>query len=371
MLILFISLAEIDDRTWGGAIRSNDMRAALLEAGTVHTLVIHGAHDFALDGEWSEHGVKRATINRNGWSPAALLQRRRVRRWVAQCIGEQPYDVIVARYIGTALFVPWRAWRKLIVDADDIVKSNPGEASLAKRAKLWVRNAIAARLVRRSRHVWFVNPGDFRRSRIRSKSLVRNTVRLPDVVAHEPSAGDGRILMVGCFTHPPNAEALEWFADRVLPGLLQRFPAIELHAIGRIGPDFDRRFRSPVRIRGFVADLDAEYARASLVVAPIHAGGGTQIKVIEALAHGRPLVASTFAHSGFAETLRPDVELLVASEAQEWIEKCNWALQQPVLANEMGRRGRQAVQRSYGFERMVTDIGRSLQQLSPTAAEGA
>ena len=360
--ILFLTLAEVDDRSFGGAIRSNDMRSALQQAGHVDTLVIHGASRLAIDEGWDERRVKRATFSRGGLSPAALGQRRQIRSWVARTLAAKHYDVIVARYLGLALFVRLRHWRKLVLDADDIFKTPPASASTSRvaRLKFALRNGAATALLRLARHVWVVNPRDGARFPSRRTSPLPNAVSLPALNPKRGPAVGGRILMVGYFEHPPNAEGLQWFVDRILPTLAARFPGLELHAIGKHPPRFAERFAGPVSIRGFVEDLAKEYEQAALVIAPIRSGGGTQIKVLEALAQGRPLISSRFAHAGFAEHLIGDEHLLIADAEADWIGACVRVLGNPTESESLAARGHAAVRRRYGVEQMTSVIDQTI-----------
>ena len=363
MKLLFVTFSAIDDYAYGAAMRSNHIREAMLQIGEVHTLIIHGGHQLHLDRDWSEHRIKRATYDRSGPSAGAWRQRARIREWVAQILREQPYDAIVARYVGMAFFVPWSAWPRLIIDADDIVKSVPAGAAtpLRQRLRLWARNAIARLVVHRAGHVWYVNPLDARGLGTGRVSLLRNVVRIPPEARSRAQPVAGRILMVGLFQHPPNAQGLRWFADAVLPALKSKFPDVELHAVGKFLPGFDTELPA-VHFHGFVDDLALEYDLASLVIAPIESGGGTQIKVIDALAHRRPLAVSAFAHAGFATELLPSDHLLVCRNEQEWIRHCSWVLSKPAEAEAMAVRGYQAV-RAYGSDRLTSTIQETVQLL--------
>lgn len=363
--ILFLTLAEVDDRSFGGAIRSNDMRSSLQQAGDVDTLVIHGASRFAIDERWDERRVKRATFSRDGLSPAALDQRRQIRSWVARTLSAKHYDVIVARYLGLALFVRLRHWRKLVLDADDIFKTPPAAVSTSRAARLkfGLRNAAAIALLHLARHVWVVNPRDSARLPTRRTSQLPNAVSLSVLNPVCDAPVSGRILMVGYFEHPPNAEGLEWFANRILSRLVERFPGVELHAIGKISPHLARRFSAPVVIHGFVDDLAVEYARATIVIAPIRSGGGTQIKVLEALAHERLLISSTFAHTGFAEHLVNGEHLVTADSEEEWLTACQWALRNPGSCRHLAAAGRIAVHRNYGTGHMAAAIQRTINEI--------
>jgi hypothetical protein len=367
MKILYLTLANIDDRSFGGAIRGNDIRDALLALGTVHTLVVQGGHEARLEPDWDEREVRHATLNRSGASPAALAQRWRVRRWVARTVAGGDYDIIVARYLGLALYVPFGRWRRLVLDADDIFKSGPaGEAPAPlTKAKLRLRNALAAALLGFARHAWFVNPQDASRAGRRGSSLLGNAIAMPPLQRLRAKPVPGRLLMVGFFEHPPNAEGLRWFASNVLPALRAQDSRVELHAVGRHSAALADDFAEGVRLRGHVADLAAEYDQACIVIAPIFSGGGTQIKVIDALAHARPLVASAFTQAGFAPDLCDERDLLVASaDPAAWIAQCMRLLADPALGARLGEAGCAAVRTRYGTEHLAEQVARTLQPLA-------
>jgi glycosyltransferase involved in cell wall biosynthesis len=368
MKSLFLTVTEPDDCSFGGAIRSGHIHNAMAMAGTVHTLLIHGGPSLHIEQAWNAHGLRHITYDRHGASPQALRQRMQIRRWVAAIVRDEGYDAIVARYVGLAAFVPTELWNRLVLDADDIVKSGPIDADFGRRQRLrlWVRNVLARRMARRSAHVWFVNPSDGPALGARRMTFLRNVVRIP---TEGPRAVPvpGRILMVGLFAYRPNAQGLNWFVEQVLPTLVAAFPHVELHAVGKHLPGFAEDFGAmPVRIRGYVDDLATEYDLASMVIAPIEAGGGTQIKVIDALAHGRPLVASEFAHSGFADELRATEHLLVASGAGEWVRACTQLLAEPEVAEAMAARGRAAV-RVFGSDHMAETVRKTLDEVAAQA----
>ena len=367
MKLLYLSFNAIDDRSYGAAQRSAHIREAMLQIGQVETLLIHGAAEMQVEADWDEHGVKRATYNRFGYSAAALRQRARIRAWVADILRQGQYDAVVTRYVGTASFVPRWAWQLLVLDADDLVKTAAPDASMRTRLLLWARNQLALRIARRAAHVWCVNPLDATRVKATHLSVLPNVVKIPPIDRARQAAVPGRILMVGLFDHPPNAQALRWFAQTVLPRLRFEVPEAELHAVGK----FPLTLRAElgergVHFHGFVSDLAREYDLASLVIAPIQSGGGTQIKVLDALAHHRPLATSTFAHSGFAAYLTHPEHLLRCSSIQDWITHCRFALTDPIAAEAMAARGYAAV-RAYGTDTLIATVRETLLKVSQQA----
>lgn len=343
-------------------MRSDDVRNALVRFGAVDTLVIHWAGELVLDGEWSGERVKRASMSTNGLSLNALRQRVSIRRWVARVVAEGEYDVIVARNIGLALFLPIRAWSRLILDADDARKVlAPGASGSFRMA---IRNRIARVLTRLPKHTWVVHPLDLGRlgSGMRYSRLA-HCITEPAADRARPTAVPYSILMVGHFHYEPNVDGARWFAEQVLPRLRAEFPRLELRVVGRHLPTLFELLGSAVHLKGFVDDLAAEYDRAALVIAPIRTGSGAQIKVIDALAHARPLVASAFAHSGYAGDLRHGEHLLVATEASEWVGQCRWVFQHPDEAAAMARRGATIVSELHSFERLAAHVGQTLREV--------
>jgi glycosyltransferase involved in cell wall biosynthesis len=366
MKMLYLTFNAIDDRSYGAALRSASIRDSMMQIGQVDTLLIHAGVRMQLDTDWDEFGVKRATYSRRGYSAGARQQHAEIRRWVGDVVRAGHYDAIVARYLGMASFVPRWAWRRLVLDADDLVKTVAPDdpAPLRRRFALWLRNLMAQRIARRAAHVWCVNPLDAPRLRTARASLLRNVVRIPPSNRPRAEAVPGRLLMVGLFEYAPNAQALRWFVRAVLPTLRAENPGVELHAVGKCPPALAAELAGPgVLLRGFVTDLAHEYDLASLVIAPVRSGGGTQIKVIEALAHQRPLVVSVFAHAGFAADLKHPDHLLHCVTTPDWISHCRWVLKEREAAEAMAGRGYAAV-RVYGSDTLTAAIEATVRAVS-------
>ena len=127
--------------------------------------------------------------------------------------------------------------------------------------------------------------------------LVPNAVRRPTEVS---SVGRARheLVFVGNLSYGPNADGAEWLCREVLPRLHEARVAL----VGsRPGPQVlelaaDRR----VTVAADVPDVTPWYRSSAVAVAPIRAGGGTRIKILEALAHRRPVVATTVGARGLA-----------------------------------------------------------------------
>lgn len=359
--ILFLTQSSLNDFSFGGAQRANHLRNALIASAAVDTLIIHGGSVFKADESWSADRVRVAHLSAYGISIKATLQRRALKRWIAGIIAAESYDYIVAQYVDLATLVPKHARGRMIFDPDDFLKSLPpgGMGSPVERAKLWIRNRLARSTAAGSMHVWYANSRPGHVPRNPRRSFMPNVVKVPDADRSRVPAIPRRLLMVGLFDHAPNADGIAWFMDQVWPTLSARFAGSELHAIGRFSPELAARLPA-VKFRGFVDDLATEYDQAAVVVAPIRSGGGTQIKVIDALVHERPLVASTFSHAGFAEHLEKGQHLLTAETVAEWIAACSTLLEDATAAEAMAKRGAERAAVEFGPDRMVREVRSTL-----------
>lgn len=124
-----------------------------------------------------------------------------------------------------------------------------------------------------------------------------NAVSRPATVTDPP--GRSRILYVGNLTYAPNVDAVRALVLDVLPVVREQVPTATVDVVGA----YDARLAdlgayAGVRLVGPVGDITPWYAGADLVVIPLPRGAGTRIKVLEAFAHRRPVVATPAAVSG-------------------------------------------------------------------------
>jgi glycosyltransferase involved in cell wall biosynthesis len=124
-------------------------------------------------------------------------------------------------------------------------------------------------------------------------------------------SGRSGLLFVGGFGHPPNEDAVRWFATEVLPRVRDEAPGTVLHVVGDIDEAAKRRIESEsVIVHGRVANLAPMHERALISVAPLRFGAGVKGKVNQAMSHGLPVVLTGIAAEGMY--LRHGVDALIA-----------------------------------------------------------
>ena len=135
-------------------------------------------------------------------------------------------------------------------------------------------------------------------------------------------AGGEVLLFVGLQTYEPNRDAATFFAREVLPLVRARRPTARFRVVGRHGPAAVAQLRGlpGVELVGEVPDIATELAAASISVVPIRFGGGTRIKVLEAFAHGVPVVSTTVGCEGL--DVVDGVHLRVADGPEAFAAAC-------------------------------------------------
>lgn len=126
-------------------------------------------------------------------------------------------------------------------------------------------------------------------------------VILAPMAAHpvtKPQPGDAdRMLFVGSNT-APNVVGLQWLFDKVWPLVRASWPTARLNIAGTVARAFPQGGPDGVRFLGLVDDLDALYAGAGIVISPLTFGSGLKIKLIEAMAQGKAIVATSVTLQG-------------------------------------------------------------------------
>lgn len=123
------------------------------------------------------------------------------------------------------------------------------------------------------------------------------------------------VVFIGGFGHPPNADAVLWYAAEVMPRLRAAGAAIPFHVVGANPPPEVLELAGPdIEIHGYMADLEPFLGDRRLAVAPLRYGAGVKGKMLTAMAAGLPVVATTVAAEGLA--LRHGVTFLRGDDAE-------------------------------------------------------
>ena len=163
----------------------------------------------------------------------------------------------------------------------------------------------------------------------------------------------GELLFVGSLEYWPNADAVTWFVRDVLPRIRARHPGARFVAVGARPGEAVRALHNgtDVVVAGSVPDLEPYYRQAALVVVPMRLGGGTRIKVLEALAHGKALATTSVGAEGLS--LTPGEALIVADGPEAFADACVRLLGDAAARARLGEHGREQVLERYEWDALL------------------
>ena len=187
------------------------------------------------------------------------------------------------------------------------------------------------------------------------QAVVPNTVALPTPTARQRVAGS-RLLFVGNLSYWPNVDGIVWFSREVLPLLRVAIADVTLRiAGGQPAPEVAGLAAIPgIEVIANPTDLGDHYAWADLAVVPIAAGGGTRIKLLEALAYGLPVVATTIGAEGIEAA--SGEHLVLADAAVSFADACASILADPEQAARLAANGRRLVETRYQHQLGVAAV---------------
>ncbi|MDP3091159.1 MAG: glycosyltransferase family 4 protein [Nitrospira sp.] len=162
--------------------------------------------------------------------------------------------------------------------------------------------------------------------------------------------GGNSILFCGSMDMHPNQEAMEYFLQKIWPRLSAHSPDVNLCVAGRNPPEWLVQLgRSDARIHitGFVDDVRSYFQKAAVCICPILSGGGTRLKILDSLAMGVPVVATSFAASGLS--LRHNEHLLLADSEDEFARAILELLGDQALRVRLSRAGADRVHEVYSW----------------------
>ncbi len=296
----------------------------------------------------------------------------------AQLLGERSFKRTVADGPTAAAALAGLARRHPIVyNAHNLESAFRHELGAEERRSLRGLRSFERRVLRRSSESWMVSEADMRGARALCPGarlrLAPNVVdvsaiapvfasqgdrggasastaqaSVPEVPAVAAARGEPAAIFVANFAYAPNRTALAFLIDEVLPRVWSELPEARLLLVGA---GLERPAGDDPRVRavGFVEDLAVAYRQARCAVVPLLQGGGSPLKLVEALAYGLPVVATPRAVAGLE--VQSGVNCLVADGAEAFAEALAHVLRDG--APEIARAGRLLAERRYSVEALA------------------
>jgi glycosyltransferase involved in cell wall biosynthesis len=180
-----------------------------------------------------------------------------------------------------------------------------------------------------------------------------------------PMGDEPVVAFVGLLGWRPNADAALWLVNEVWPRVRAAVPGAELLLVGRDpSPGVLAAARDDIVVTGTVPDVEPYLARARVTAAPLLAGGGSRLKILESLGSGRPAVATTIGAEGLVDLVGHG--LSVADSPDAFADALIARLRDRELAADEGRRGAVEVRGRYGWERTLLPLAEELRRCDGT-----
>jgi glycosyltransferase involved in cell wall biosynthesis len=278
------------------------------------------------------------------WRPQVVeLHLQVMAQYVRRLRGREVAKILVE-------YDPPSAW------AEDMVKTTTGLKRLARRFEVtsWRRYERATRpqfdaiVAFAERDLPDVRPSAGQASLL----TIPLAVDVPTRPLYADGSGPQTMLFVGAFAHHPNVDSALWLGRQILPRVLERVPDARLDLVGHEpGEDVRALAGGAVAVHGSVPDVTPYLDKAAVVVAPIRFGGSMRMKVLEALAAGKALVATPRAAEGVEAT--PGEQYLLADDEDELVEALVGLLLDPGRRRSLGTSARHWAEQNLGWTRGV------------------
>jgi glycosyltransferase involved in cell wall biosynthesis len=169
------------------------------------------------------------------------------------------------------------------------------------------------------------------------------------------------ILFTGLMSYYPNQQGVRWFMDTILPLVRRSVPDAKFIVAGAAPPRWlTARQNAGIEVTGRVADMRSYLSRATVVIAPLLAGGGTRVKILEACAMARPVVSTTLGVEGLS--LRHGESILLADDPVDFASHVVRVLTTPSLGNALGENGRRHVCQCFDWDRIGEHLAAVLER---------
>lgn len=302
----------------------------------------------------------------------------RVQAAIDELTGREPYDLV---YVESALMGGYRMpeGAKVIIDQHNmefevLQRSYKRQGSLLRKGYNWAESKLlaSAEIARCRRAALVVVTSE--RERIAFERLLpsQRCVVVPNGVDTDYFASgetDARtpvrphqVVYTGSMDYFPNVDAVLYFAARCWPTVRERVPDATWMIVGRNPPPEIRRLaQTPgVTVTGSVNDVRPYLGESAVALAPLRIGGGTRLKILEALAMRKAVVSTALGCEGL--DVVHGTHLLVADGPDGYSEAVIELLQDPAKRDELGSRGRALVESAYSWERCGARLLRAVQQ---------
>ena len=289
------------------------------------------------------------------------------------------FDLLFCDFLHTAAPLLHHRFRPKVVFEHNIefllrkrksaVEKNPLRKWLLKRE--WTKTRVIEEQVCRScEHVFVVSQDD--RSTVAREFGVSHTSALATAVDTDffspmhKSVRAQHLAFVGSMDWEPNEDAMIWFLQEVYPRIRRSAPNASLAIVGRHPSARLRRLAGQqpnVEVTGRVDDVRPYLAEAEVIIVPLRVGGGTRIKIPEAMAMAKAVVSTTVGAEGLP--FHSGRDICIADQPGDFAEAVLMLLRDRAMRESIGEAARKIVVEKHRWDAVVDQLQDALHRLVP------
>ncbi|MBV8068653.1 MAG: glycosyltransferase [Acidobacteriaceae bacterium] len=385
MRILFICPHQVWPPVTGARLRNLHLSAALARRTAVTLMQLRAPGEEVSDSAELRSFERIVTLERErsytagkiirgllGPEPLPVLNYRseNVARSLRRILLEEPFDAVqleglhLLPYLNTvkelpdppAILIDWHNIESELMRRYAAGEKNWPKKLVARRTAVLLEQAEARLLSGARLHTV---ASDRERDALLTRSSQSDVRVLPNGVdvsrfARRQQQGERAgaapsLLFVGSMDYHANIDGVTWFTKQVWPDLHARFPDVTFSIVGREpGPGIRGLASESVRVTGTVEDVLPFYERAFAVIVPLRVGGGTRLKILEAMAAGVPVISTYLGAEGL--DVHHERDILLADSPAEIISAFSRLRADERLWSELAENGFQLVRQKYDWE---------------------
>jgi glycosyltransferase involved in cell wall biosynthesis len=292
------------------------------------------------------------------------------------------HDAAVALQLGAALYLgKHRGFPRVFDEAEagvlrDEYYSRPAGLKRIRRGLTWWKFTHFLRHLTRSFERTTV-VSDVELEHLREMNCDPSAIRVipngveRDALGRRNTPRPGRLIYPGAITYSANLDAVRYFVDDIFPLVRARRGDASFTVTGATGHIDLSSFsdRGPVSFTGRVNDISHVIGQSSVCVVPLRIGGGTRLKILQAMALGTPVVTTTKGAEGLEVT--PETDILIGDTPSTFAAQVLRVLDDFVLRARLATNGRRLVERLYTWDRIGSQFEDVLSEAQEASRAGA
>ncbi|MGB7583641.1 MAG: glycosyltransferase [Terriglobales bacterium] len=397
MKILWVKAGGLVPPDTGGKIRSHQILRELARDHAVTLFSFYGRHANDSHSQLTEVFERVVTIPLDLPHPKSFGElcdysllmftrepyniskycRPRVRRALGQLLGREKFDVIVCDFVIAAGAIPWEVPTPKVLFTHNVESMIWKQHYQLSRSLLWkllswrewqTMQTAERKYLGEADHVLTVSEDDrrfFARFADPSKlSVVPTGVDNEFFSPVEQSETANSLVFTGSMDWLPNEDGMIYFIKEILPLIRRELPEVSLTIVGRNPSkqlkDLAARTAN-VQVTGWVEDVRPFLSQAAVCVVPLRIGGGTRLKIFEAMSMGKAVVSTTIGAEGLP--VHPEEHLMTADEPEQFATITVALLRDPARRCSMGLAARELVVKNYSWTKVAKQFADILGEL--------